>query len=32
MIMNQKAGMDLQNVPFPGSPPALTQVMGGQIA
>jgi tripartite-type tricarboxylate transporter receptor subunit TctC len=32
MIMNQKAGMDLQNVPIPGSPPALTQVMGGQIA
>ena len=32
VIMNQKAGMDLQNVPFPGSPPALTQVMGGQIA
>lgn len=32
MIMNQKAGMDLQHVPFPGSPPALTQVMGGQIA
>ncbi|KWR86635.1 tripartite tricarboxylate transporter substrate binding protein [Cupriavidus sp. IDO] len=32
MIMNQKAGMDLQNIPFPGSPPALAQVMGGQIA
>ncbi|SOY77952.1 ABC transporter substrate-binding protein [Cupriavidus taiwanensis] len=32
MIMNQKAGMDLQHAPFPGSPPALTQVMGGQIA
>ncbi|SOY77939.1 ABC transporter substrate-binding protein [Cupriavidus taiwanensis] len=32
MIMNQKAGMDLQHVPFSGSPPALTQVMGGQIA
>ena len=31
-IMNQKAGMDLQHVPFAGSPPALTQVMGGQIA
>ncbi|UIF91528.1 tripartite tricarboxylate transporter substrate binding protein [Cupriavidus sp. UYPR2.512] len=31
MIMNQKAGMDLQHVPFPGSPPGLTQVMGGQI-
>ncbi len=31
MIMNQKAGMDLQHVPFAGSPPALAQVMGGQI-
>ncbi|KJK09614.1 ABC transporter substrate-binding protein [Burkholderiaceae bacterium 16] len=31
LIMNQKAGMDLQHVPFAGSPPALTQVMGGQI-
>ncbi len=31
MIFNQKAGLDLQHVPFPGSPPALTQVMGGQI-
>ncbi len=32
MILNQKAGLDLQHVPFAGSPPALTQVMGGQIA
>ena len=32
MILNQKAGLDLQHVPFPGSPPALVQVMGGQIA
>ncbi len=32
MIFNQKAGLDLQHVPFPGSPPALVQVMGGQIA
>ena len=31
MIFNQKAGTDLQHVPFAGSPPALTQVMGGQI-
>jgi len=30
-IMNQEAGMDLQHVPFPGSGPALAQVMGGQI-
>ena len=32
MIFNQKAGLDLQHVPFPGSPPALVQVMGGHIA
>ncbi len=32
MIFNQKAGLDLQHVPFAGSPPALAQVMGGQIA
>jgi tripartite-type tricarboxylate transporter receptor subunit TctC len=31
MIMNQKAGLDMQHVPFAGSPPALQQVMGGQI-
>jgi tripartite-type tricarboxylate transporter receptor subunit TctC len=31
MILNQKAGLDLQHVPFFGSPPALAQVMGGQI-
>ena len=31
MILNQKAGLDLQHVPFLGSPPALAQVMGGQI-
>ncbi len=31
MIFNQKAGLDLQHVPFAGSPPALQQVMGGQI-
>ncbi|MES2413672.1 MAG: tripartite tricarboxylate transporter substrate binding protein [Pseudomonadota bacterium] len=31
VIFNQKAGLDLQHVPFPGSPPALVQVMGGQI-
>jgi len=32
MIFNQKAGLDLQHVPFAGSPPALVQVMGGHIA
>lgn len=31
MILNQKIGLDLQHVPFQGSPPALAQVMGGQI-
>lgn len=31
MILNQKAGLDMQHIPFPGSPPALAQVMGGQI-
>lgn len=31
MILNQKLGLDLQHVPFQGSPPALAQVMGGQI-
>ena len=31
MILNQKAGLDLQHVPFQGSPPGLAQVMGGQI-
>jgi tripartite-type tricarboxylate transporter receptor subunit TctC len=32
MIFNQKAGLDLQHIPFPGSPPALTQLMGAHIA
>jgi tripartite-type tricarboxylate transporter receptor subunit TctC len=31
MIMNQKEGLDMQHVPFAGSPPALQQLMGGQI-
>lgn len=31
-ILNQQAGLDLQHVPFAGSPPALAQVMGGQIS
>ena len=31
MILNQKAGLDMQHVPFAGSAPALAQVMGGQI-
>lgn len=32
VIMNRKAGIDLQHVPFAGSAPALTQVMGNQVA
>lgn len=31
LILNHKLGLDLQHVPFAGSPPALLQVMGGQI-
>jgi tripartite-type tricarboxylate transporter receptor subunit TctC len=31
MIFAKKAGLDLQHVPFAGSPPALQQLMGGQI-
>ncbi|GHD03009.1 exported protein [Pseudorhodoferax aquiterrae] len=30
-ILNQKAGLDMEHVPFPGSAPALAQVMGNQI-
>lgn len=30
-ILNKKAGLDMTHIPFPGSAPALTQVMGGQI-
>lgn len=31
IILSEKAALDLQHVPFPGSPPALAQVMGNQI-
>jgi tripartite-type tricarboxylate transporter receptor subunit TctC len=31
MILNQTEGLDMAHVPFAGSPPALQQVMGGQI-
>jgi tripartite-type tricarboxylate transporter receptor subunit TctC len=31
MILNQKSGLDMQHVPFPGSPPALQQLMGNQV-
>lgn len=30
-ILNRKAGLDMQHVAFPGSAPALAQVMGNQI-
>ncbi|GAA4336462.1 tripartite tricarboxylate transporter substrate binding protein [Variovorax defluvii] len=30
-ILNKAAGLDMQHVPYPGSAPALAQVMGGQI-
>ncbi|UIF84704.1 tripartite tricarboxylate transporter substrate binding protein [Cupriavidus sp. UYPR2.512] len=30
-MFNKQAGLDLTHVPFPGSVPALTQVMGGQV-
>jgi tripartite-type tricarboxylate transporter receptor subunit TctC len=31
VIFSQKIGSDMQHIPFAGSPPALQQVMGGQI-
>ena len=31
LIFAKKAGLDLTHVPFPGSPAALQQVMGGQV-
>jgi len=31
LMFARKAGLDLQHVPFVGSPPALQNVMGGQI-
>ena len=31
MIFAKKAGLDLQHVAFPGSPPALQQLMGGHV-
>ncbi|WP_120971708.1 MULTISPECIES: Bug family tripartite tricarboxylate transporter substrate binding protein [unclassified Comamonas] len=31
VILNQKAGLDMQHIPFPGSAPALAQIMGNQI-
>jgi len=31
LILNEKAGIDLQHVPYKGSPPALTDVTAGQL-
>ncbi|RZL87528.1 MAG: tripartite tricarboxylate transporter substrate binding protein [Variovorax sp.] len=31
LMFAKHAGLDLQHVPFVGSPPALTQIMGGQV-
>jgi len=31
MIFAKKTGLDLTHVPYPGSPPALQQLMGGQV-
>ena len=31
MIFAKKTGLDLTHVPFPGSPPALQHLMGGQV-
>ena len=31
LVLSDQAGLDLQHVGFPGSPPALQQVLGGQI-
>ncbi|HEU5297826.1 MAG TPA: tripartite tricarboxylate transporter substrate binding protein [Burkholderiaceae bacterium] len=31
LVLNAKEDLDMQHIPFPGAPPALAQVMGGQI-
>jgi tripartite-type tricarboxylate transporter receptor subunit TctC len=31
MMLNTRAGVDMQHIPFAGAPPALAQVMGRQI-
>ena len=31
LVLNQKAGIDLLHVPYKGSPPALQDVIGGQV-
>jgi tripartite-type tricarboxylate transporter receptor subunit TctC len=31
LVLNQKAGISLQHVPYKGSPPGLNDVMGGQV-
>ena len=32
LVLNRRANIDLQHVPYKGSPPALNDVMGGQVA
>ncbi|WP_434034763.1 tripartite tricarboxylate transporter substrate binding protein [Cupriavidus sp. a3] len=32
LMLGERAGLKLQHVPFVGSPPALIQVMGGQVS
>jgi len=32
LVLNRRADIDLQHVPYKGSPPALNDVMGGQVA
>ena len=31
LVLNRRAGIDLQHVPYRGSPPALNDLMGGQV-
>ncbi|HEY6511852.1 MAG TPA: tripartite tricarboxylate transporter substrate binding protein [Burkholderiaceae bacterium] len=31
LVLNAKEDLDMQHIPFPGAPPALAQVIGGQI-
>jgi tripartite-type tricarboxylate transporter receptor subunit TctC len=31
LVLNRRANIDLQHVPYKGSPPALNEVMGGQV-
>ncbi|HSV59030.1 MAG TPA: tripartite tricarboxylate transporter substrate binding protein [Variovorax sp.] len=31
LILNERAGLDMQHVGYPGSPPALQDILGGQV-